>query len=58
MDQDLLKENEKQHEEYEKLLQEIKELCHSLEHKFEEYGEHMSRYADKMNKVYRISSLE
>ena len=54
--QDLLEENERQHEEYQNLLLETRELCNSLLHKFEEFadcmnkfGGHMSRYADKMN---------
>ena len=54
--QDLLEENERQHEEYQNLLLETRELCNLLLHKFEEYadcmdkfGGHMSRYADKMN---------
>ena len=44
-------ENDRQHEEYMKLCQEIKEICKNLTDKFSEYsgcmmrfGEHMSRY--------------
>lgn len=40
----------KDHEEYMKLLKEVKELCERLTRQFDDYSAHMNRFAEYMGR--------